>query len=107
MRTLVTFINRKTNLQIYNTLIDLSKITESQFSPNGIFNYIWKYALANGMAGNKEDYLIKVFNEKNHLFSYESYGFSSIKETLISSRNKSSVIYLEDYKNKRLLKSAG
>ncbi|WP_293007050.1 hypothetical protein [Nitrosomonas sp.] len=107
MQTIVSFIDRKTNLQVCNAIIDLSNIKESELSPGGIFNYIWKYAVANGMVGNRKDYLIHLFNKRNQTVSYESYGIMSTTETAKIGGNKGSVICLQDYKNNKLRQYAG
>ena len=107
MQTIVSIIDRKTNLQVCSAIVDLSNIKESNLSPSGIFDYIWEYALENGMIGDRKDYLIHLFNERNHIINlHESYGRVCITETARISDNKGSVICLQDYKNNKLRKYA-
>ncbi|PSJ16053.1 hypothetical protein [Nitrosomonas supralitoralis] len=108
MQTIVSFIDRKTNLQVCSAIINLSNIKESDLSPSGILDYIWKDVLANGMLGDRKDYLIHLFNKRNHTITlHEIYGKMRIKETAKISGNKGSVICFQDYKNNKLRKYAG
>lgn len=99
MQTIVSIIDRKTNLQVCSAIIDLSNIKESDLSPKGIFDYIWDDALKNGMLGDRKNYLIHLFNKRNHITSsHEPYGIRHITETAKICGNKSSVTCLQDYK---------
>ena len=95
MQTIVSIIDRKTNLQVCSAIIDLSNIKESNLSPAGIFDYIWEDALGNWIVGDRKDYLIHLFNKRNQIISlHEPYGRMRITETAKISGNKSSVICL-------------
>ncbi|MBY0474523.1 MAG: hypothetical protein K2Q13_05585 [Nitrosomonas sp.] len=108
MQTIISIIDRKTNLQVYSSKIDLENIKESNLSPTGIFDYIWENALENEMLGDRCDYFIQLFNQRNHIIDlHVTDGKTLITEYDKTGGNKGSVICLQDYKNHKLRRYAG
>lgn len=107
MQTIVSIIDRKTNMQVCRAIINLTNIDESNLSPAGIFGYIWENVLEHEILGDRKDYLIHLFNKRNHITSLlEPCGITPITAIAKISCYKGSVICLQDYKNYKLRKYA-
>jgi hypothetical protein len=96
MQTIISIINRKTNLQVCSAIIDLSNIDDSYLSPVGIFDFIWEDSLKNGMLGDRNDYHIHLFNQRNH--TIHLHEFQGITHTKNYSKSGGNVICLQDYR---------
>lgn len=103
MQTIVSFIDRKTNLQICGSEIDLSSLEDLVLSPTDMFNYIWEEAVDNGVIrGNRNNYLIQLYNQQNHIINtYDSKDLTRIEQFKKNGGTKGKIVCLQSYKEFR------
>jgi len=104
MKAFISIIERKTNLEASSGMIDLTNIEDLDISPESIFNLIWEESKKNAVLGDRNDYLIQLYNQRNHtIHLHESDGITRITDYDKFGRN---VICLQDYRYNKLRKYA-